>query len=159
MSKNINDLHELSKSNNEKEFLNTMFKLSKEEIDFLNFNLIDKYIINNNFSLKTKIAYEKYFNRNILNELIKKLVVNPFEQDYDDLMYLAKIKPTIRKQILDILCIRSNNDLECNKFVNELEESNLYKKYIDSVINSNDEFLKIHVALYFGYLDEIYKNN
>lgn len=160
MSKNINDIYNLSKSDNEIEFINSIFNLSKEEIEFLNYKLLDKNIIENkDFSLKTKLSYEKYFNRDILNEIIEKLVIKPFEKDYDDLMYLAKLKPTLRKQLLDILCIRSNNDLECNKFVEDLESSNLYKKYIDSIINSNDIFLKIHIALYFGYLDELFKNN
>ena len=160
MSKNIDNIYKYSTSSFENTFFNIMLNLSKEEIASINFELLDNNIINNDyFSIKTKTIYDNYFGRNIFDKSFKRIISKPFDCRYYDLLFLAKKMPNLRKQLLDIACIRSYDDQICNEFIEQLQSSNLYKKYIDSVMKSDDILLKVHLALYFGYLDKLFSNH
>lgn len=160
MSKNIDNLYIASIESYEGKFLDIILNLSKEEIETINYESLDRNVENNiYFSIRTKVLYDKILNRNTFEESFKKVISNPFESRYYDLLFLAKKMPNLRKQLLDILCIRSYEDRVCNTFVEELQSSNLYKNYIDSVIKGDDIPLKVHLALYFGYLDKLFTDH
>ena len=150
MSKNIDDLYTISIGSCESKFLEIILNLSKEEIETINFELLDRNVEDNiNFSIRTKVLYDKILDRNTFENAFKNIVSNPFSYRYSDL----------RKQLLDILCVSLYDDERCNRFVEDLQSSNLYKNYMNSIVNGNDEFLKIHIALYFGYLDTLFSDH
>lgn len=160
MSKNIDNLYIASIGSCESKFLEIILNLSKEEIETINFELLDRNVEDNiNFSIRTKVLYDKILDRNTFENAFKNIVSNPFSYRYSDLMYLAKKMPNLRKQLLDILCVSLYDDERCNRFVEDLQSSNLYKNYMNSIVNGNDEFLKIHIALYFGYLDTLFSDH
>ena len=159
MSKNIDKLYEISSNIyfNKQDFYHVILSLSKEEIDELNFKELDNIIYeNDSIDFDTKVFYDKYFNRNLI---FKKVIENPMYEPYEYLMYLAKQKPELRKEFLDILCVRTYSESKYNYFKESLEESNLYNEYVNSIINSNDVYLKCHFGLYFNYLDQLFRSH
>lgn len=97
------------------------------------------------------------------NDYIDMIVENPDDYDYNDIFYASVLSIVHRKKLLDYLfkqlIITSYKDV--NLLREKLINQELYLEYIDSIINSNDSFLKTCLFLYFepDLKDELFDNN
>lgn len=147
-------------SNDADKFLMLISNISLNELKDVNYDEIDSKLMNSKqFSLKHKLIYAKYYNRSIYRQILEETVSNIYGNDYDALLFVARAEEYFRKQILDVLVVRTLDNDRKEQFIYQLQSSNLYEKYIESLMNGNDSVAKILFAIRFGFIDAFYQSS